>query len=128
MLGDLAHPDRLFRPVGDGGRLDRRLLTPDVLETLESGAYTCVTWNAVPRDWEDPDGWVDRALAQCAGQAETLLVLHDLPTGAMDHLATFFDRADGAGLTFRQDFPETCVLLRRGEVTGRLDGLVGEPA
>ena len=32
-------------------------------EHLCDGGYTCVLWNSVPRDWEDPTGWPDRALA-----------------------------------------------------------------
>ena len=125
VLGDLAHPDRLFRPVGGGGNLDERLLTPEAVETLVEGRYTCVLWTAVPRDWEDPHGWVDRAIEMCAGREESLLVLHDLPGGAMDHLERFLDRAAGAGLRFRQDFPEECVPIRRGELVRPLAGLVG---
>jgi peptidoglycan-N-acetylglucosamine deacetylase len=124
MIGDLAHADRLFRPVGGGGVLDERLLTPEALETLVSGRYTCVLWTAVPRDWEDPEGWVDRALEQCAGRAESLLVLHDVEGGAMDHLERFLDRAAEAGLRFRQEFPAPCVPIRRGEIVRPLDGVM----
>ena len=56
---------------------------------LQAGGYTCVLWNAIPRDWADPDGWVDTALAQLAQQSWTLMVLHDLPSGAMRHLDRF---------------------------------------
>jgi peptidoglycan-N-acetylglucosamine deacetylase len=113
-LGDLVHPDRLFRPFGGGGNLDQRLLRPEVADYLEQGGYTVVLWNAVPRDWDDPDGWVDTALRQCAQQDWTQLVIHDLPTGAMAHLEEFLDRAGAAGARFRQDFNPACLPMRRG--------------
>jgi peptidoglycan/xylan/chitin deacetylase (PgdA/CDA1 family) len=125
VIGELAHADRLFRPVGGGGDLDQRLLTPEVVETLVTGRYTCVLWTAVPRDWEDPDGWVDRALEQCAGRRESLVVLHDVEGGAMDHLERFLDCAGEAGMRFRQPFPADCVPIRRGEIVRPLDSLVG---
>ena len=81
---------------------------------------TCVLWNAVPRDWEDPRGWAETALAQCLGQDWTLLVLHDLPTGAMGRLKIFIDRMRDHGAVFRQDFPKECVPLLRGEPVGEL--------
>ena len=68
LLGELAHPQRWFRPFGGGGNLDDGLLQPSVVEYLASGGYSCVLWNSIPRDWDDPDGWVDRALSQCRSQ------------------------------------------------------------
>ena len=73
-------------------------------------------WNAIPRDWDDPDGWVDRALEQCRSQPWGLMVLHDLPTGAMNLLERFLDRANEAGARFHQDFPPGCVPIRSGEI------------
>ncbi|MGJ4943924.1 polysaccharide deacetylase family protein [Bradyrhizobium sp. HKCCYLS1011] len=115
-IGDLAHPQRWFRPFGGGGNLDARLLKPSVVDHLVRNAHSCVLWNAIPRDWDDPDGWIERALDQCSRQPWTLLVLHDLPTGAMDHLERFLDRADANGARFRQDFPPQCVPIRNGEI------------
>ena len=91
VIGDLAHPHRWFRPFGGGGNLDDRLLKPSVVDHLCKDNYSCVLWNAIPRDWDDPDGWTVRALAQCRAQAWSLMVLHDLPSGAMRHLETFLD-------------------------------------
>jgi peptidoglycan/xylan/chitin deacetylase (PgdA/CDA1 family) len=116
MIGDLAHPQRWFRPFGSGGNLDTRLLKPSVVDYLARNKHSCVLWNAIPRDWDDPDGWTERALAQCNSQPWTLMVLHDLPTGAMDHLETFLDRAAASGARFRQDFPPQCVPIRTGEI------------
>ncbi|MCK1392482.1 polysaccharide deacetylase family protein [Bradyrhizobium sp. 1] len=115
-IGDLAHPQRLFRPFGGGGNLDARLLKPSVVDYLTRNKHSCVLWNAIPRDWDDPDGWTERALEQCSRQPWTLMVLHDLPTGAMDHLVSFLDRAEATGARFRQDFPPQCVPIRNGEI------------
>jgi len=75
-----------------------------------------VLWNAIPRDWDDPDGWRDRAIDQCRAQPWSLMVLHDLPSGAMDHLERFLERADALGARFHQDFPPACVPMRAGEI------------
>ncbi|ULK95000.1 polysaccharide deacetylase family protein [Bradyrhizobium sp. I71] len=115
-IGDLAHPQRWFRPFGGGGNLDKRLLKPSVVDYLARKRHSCVLWNSIPRDWDDPDGWTERALDQCSRQPWTLTVLHDLPTGATDHLERFLDRADAAGACFRQNFPPQCVPIRCGEI------------
>jgi peptidoglycan/xylan/chitin deacetylase (PgdA/CDA1 family) len=116
LIGDLAHPQRWFRPFGGGGNLDERLLKPSVVEHLTAGGYSCVLWNAIPGDWADPEGWIDRALKQCRAQAWSLMVLHDLPSGAMRHLESFLDRATAAGARFHQEFPPACVPIRDGKV------------
>jgi len=120
ILGELAHPDRLFRPFGGGGKIGPHLLNSAAVEVLTKERMTCVLWNAIPRDWADPRGWVETALAQCSAQPWTLLVLHDLPTGAMDHLEAFIARVRERGGTFSQDFPAECVPIRRGEVNAPL--------
>lgn len=121
LIDELAHPDRLFRPFGGGGSLGPHLLSPVAVEVLKKEKMTCVLWNAVPRDWEDPRGWAEVALAQCLAQPWTLLVLHDLPTGAMGRLKIFIDRMRDHGGEFRQDFPPDCVPIRRGEVLAPLE-------
>jgi peptidoglycan-N-acetylglucosamine deacetylase len=114
VLGGLVHPDHLFRPFGGGGNLDDRLLRPEVASYLQRFGYTVVVWNAVPRDWVDPEGWVETALRQCTQRPWTQLVIHDLPTGAMAQLERFFDLAGEAGARIRQDFNPDCVPMRRG--------------
>jgi len=116
LIGDLAHPQRWFRPFGGGGNLDERLLKPSVVDHLCKGGYSCVLWNAIPRDWDDPDGWTVRALAQCRAQGWSLMVLHDLPSGAMRHLEALLDSAIEAGARLRQDFPPGCVPIRAGKI------------
>ena len=123
-IGDLAHPKRWFRPFGGGGNLDDRLLKPSVVDYLTRNKHSCVLWNAIPRDWDDPDGWVDRALEQCRSQPWSLMVLHDLPSGAMDHLERFLDRAAKAGARFHQDFPPDCVPIRSGEIVRSIEPYV----
>jgi peptidoglycan/xylan/chitin deacetylase (PgdA/CDA1 family) len=116
LLGKLAHPERLFRPFGGGGALGPHLLNQEALDVLQQEKMTCVLWNAIPRDFENPDGWVDVAVAQCLAQPWTLLVLHDLPNGAMKHLDLFLIALQDKGAHFRQDFPADCVPMRQGKV------------
>lgn len=51
-------------------------------------------------------------------------MLHDLPTGAMDRLDEFLQRAKEAGMRFEQAFPRDCVPIERGEVVGEIGGYV----
>ncbi len=127
LLGALAHPKKYFRPFGGGGHLDRRLLNPSVVDYLQRGGFTCVLWNAIPRDWDDPDGWVARALEQCRATAWTLMVLHDLPTGAMRHLERFLGQVAAAGGRMRQDFPPACMPIVEGMAVAPLDAYVSTP-
>lgn len=124
LIGDLAHPDRLFRPFGSGGILDDALLSSGAVDYLRRERFTCVLWNVVPRDWENPEGWVPVALEMCAAEDWPLVVLHDLATTAMDRLETFLDGLAAAGTTVVQDFPPDCVPIVRGEVVGDLSALV----
>jgi peptidoglycan/xylan/chitin deacetylase (PgdA/CDA1 family) len=114
LLGPLAHRHRYFRPQGGGGKLGLHLLSDEAADFLRRGAYTMVLWNAIPRDWDDPEGWVDRALALCAERPWTLMVLHDIASGSMRHLDRFLDRVAERGGRLRQDFPPDCVPLVDG--------------
>jgi peptidoglycan/xylan/chitin deacetylase (PgdA/CDA1 family) len=125
-LGALSHLLRLFRPFGGGGKLGRHLLSPEAAAFLRDGKYSCVLWNAVPHDWDDPEGWVETALAQCRALPWALVVLHDLPTGAMSHLGSFIERARAEGARFRQEFPPDCIAIDRGQETPRLAGTVAQ--
>ncbi|HEY8614572.1 MAG TPA: polysaccharide deacetylase family protein [Roseomonas sp.] len=124
LIGPLSHPDRLFRPLGGGGALGQHLLSGAALGHLMRGRFTCVLWNAVPGDFRDPEGWPDCALAMCRGPDPVTLVLHDLPNGAMRHLDRFLGRLIDGGARLVQDFPESCVPLRRGEATGPINRYV----
>lgn len=124
ILDGLTDQRRLFRPSGGGGILGPRLLSASAVEFLRAGGYTLVLWNSVPRDWEDPEGWPERALEDVARQPWTLLVLHDVPTGAMKQLPSFLDAVIRRGTKIVQDLPPSCVPIERGEVRGNLEGLV----
>ncbi|WP_246218106.1 polysaccharide deacetylase family protein [Jiella pacifica] len=116
LIGEMSHPDRLFRPFGSGGILDEALLSATAVDLLCRDGYTCVLWNVVPRDWENPKGWVPRALEQCAAEEWPLVVLHDLPTTAMEQLELFLDGLEAAGATIVQHFPEDCVPIVNGGI------------
>ena len=124
VLGDLTHPDKLFRPYGRGGVLDGRLFSPRSVRYLEQREYTVVLWNCISHDWDQPDHWVDRCLETVESQSWSLAVLHDIPSGAMTRLPEFFDRARQRGIEFTQEFPPSCVPLVRGTQRGSLDGLI----
>jgi len=111
-----AQPRRLFRPYGGSGALGPHLLHPAVVEKLEAGGYTCVLWNSVPGDWRDPDQWVNRALEDCRSRPWSLVVLHDLPTGAMAHLDEFIRRLFDDGVELTQEYPSDCVPLLDGKI------------
>lgn len=124
VIGDLAHPDRLFRPVGGGGVIGKHLLSRTAADVLMREQFTCVLWNSIPQDWKDPDGWVDRALDHCASQAWTLMVLHDVRSDAMKNLPKFLEQAAARGARFRQEFPPECVPLLRGEQQQDMEAFV----
>ncbi|MET7246249.1 polysaccharide deacetylase family protein [Methylobacterium sp. EM32] len=121
LIGDLSHERRFFRPFGGGGLLDKRLLNPEAVDVLVRGGFTCVLWNAIPEDWAQPDGWVERALEQCFSQPEALIVLHDIATGAMNQLDRFLNLARDRGARFTQDFPASCVPIESGRILRPID-------
>ncbi len=123
LLGPHAHERRFFRPFGGGGHLGPHLLSADAVDVLRTGGYTCVLWSSVPRDWEDVEGWVDTALADVERLEHAVVVLHDLPTGAMDALPRFLDALAARDVEVIQDFPADVLPIERG-VVRRLDGLV----
>ena len=54
-------------------------------------------------------------------------MLHDLLTGATDHLPHFLDELDTRGVEVRADTPDTCTPIRRGLPTESI-GLLGPEA
>ena len=123
VLGDLSHARRFFRPFGGGGILGPHLFSAAAVDLLRDRAYTCVLWNSVPHDWDDPDGWVDTALADVDRLDHAVVVLHDLPTGAMASLARFLDALDQLGVEVVQDLPSEVIAIEAGVASG-LGGLV----
>lgn len=128
VLGDLAEEARLFRPWGNGGILGPDLLSPAAIELMQQDRYTCVLWNSVPRDWEDARGWAARALADVDSQLWTVLVIHDIPGGAMDQLGSFLERVVERGVEIVQEFPDDCVPIRQGALIGDISHLISDPS
>jgi peptidoglycan/xylan/chitin deacetylase (PgdA/CDA1 family) len=115
LIGDLAAPERYFRPNGGGGALGAHLLNGTAARHLMAEQATMVLWNAVPGDFRDADGWPATAHAMLkAARDPVMLVLHDLPNGAMRRLDHFLGEVQDQGWHFRADPPPCCVPLRRG--------------
>jgi peptidoglycan-N-acetylglucosamine deacetylase len=108
--------NRFYRSFGGGGHLDRRLMSRAARDYLVQQKFTCVLWNVIPRDWDDPEGWVERALQACATDEEALVVLHDHLPAAMAKLDMFIRRLQDAGHTIVQEFPAACAPIVRGAV------------
>jgi peptidoglycan/xylan/chitin deacetylase (PgdA/CDA1 family) len=123
-LSWLKQPVPLFRPRGGAGKLGRGLLHPAVVERLTLGGYSCVLWNSVPGDYRDPDGWMERALADCRTREWSLVVLHDLPNGAMRHLDSFLRKLREDGHELMREFPPDCTPIVRGKIVQPLDGFL----
>jgi len=128
LLAWLKQPVRLFRPHGGAGRLGSHLLQTSVVEKLQRDKYTCVIWNSVPGDFRDPHGWMERALTDVRTRDWSLIVLHDLPNDAMDHLDEFLCRLRDTGTEFRQAFPPECLPMIEGRIVLPLDEYVKELA
>lgn len=127
LLGPLREPGRLFRPNGGGGALGPHLLNASAAAHLRAGGHTLVLWNAVPRDFAEPDAWPATARAQHAAATEpVLLVLHDTPNGAMRHLDRLLGEWQDAGVEFLAEPPDTCVPLRAGQAGPGLAPYVSE--
>jgi peptidoglycan/xylan/chitin deacetylase (PgdA/CDA1 family) len=120
-IGPLAHPDRLFRPYGSGGAIDRRLLGSHGRQRMLDDGFTCCLWNCVPCDWMDPDGWVDTCLEMIEPLDWAVVALHDLPTGAMNRLPRMLDQLAAADVELLQDLPDECTPIRRGVPTTSFD-------
>lgn len=124
ILGRFTGENFLFRPWGTEGQLDRRCLNRTAVEYLVSGKHTCVLWNSVPRDWADPVGWVDRALADVRAHDHTVVVIHDVASGAMDQLPRFLDELDRDGVAVTGELPNECVPIIDGRIVSPVDQLM----
>jgi peptidoglycan/xylan/chitin deacetylase (PgdA/CDA1 family) len=120
----VAGEPRRFRPFGGGGVIGPHLLSQRAVDYLTVGGYSCVLWNSVPRDWVDPEGWVEQALADSAALPHALVVLHDIPGACLAGLECFITTARERGMEFVADLPPGCVPIHEGRVVGNLGPIV----
>jgi peptidoglycan/xylan/chitin deacetylase (PgdA/CDA1 family) len=121
LLEGFVDSDRLFRPYGGGGYIGDKLLSRRAVQYLCEGGYTCVLWSSVPRDWQEPLEWPERALSDIRAQDWTLVVLHDIRADAMQRLPRFVESVRDEGVGIVQDLPPDWVPIVRGEVVMPLD-------
>ncbi len=124
ILREFTGENFLFRPWGTEGQLDRRCLNRSAVNYLVSGKHTCVLWNSVPRDWADPGGWVDRALTDIRAREHTVVVIHDLPSGAMNELPRFLDELRRKEVAVTAELPTECVPIVDGRLVSPVDHLM----
>lgn len=125
LLGRLCEPDRMFRPSAGGGVQQPGVLSDEIVAHLLRTKHTLVMWNSICEDWKRGDGsWVDIAVEDIGGREHALLVLHDITSGAMDHLPRFLDKALAMGMEITTDLPSDEVPIRNGEMTGSVDHLI----
>jgi peptidoglycan/xylan/chitin deacetylase (PgdA/CDA1 family) len=124
LIGACARPEKLFRPYGDQGRIGPHLLSAAAVAHLLAGRFCVVTWNNVPGDWKDQDGWVAHCLAGVRTQDWSVVVLHDIANGCLEHLPELLRRLEDLGVTFEQGFPDSVVLMRDGQALNLDPGLI----
>jgi peptidoglycan/xylan/chitin deacetylase (PgdA/CDA1 family) len=124
ILREFTGENFLFRPWGTEGQLDRRCLNRSAVNYLVSGKHTCVLWNSVPRDWADPGGWVARALTDVRAREHTVVVIHDVPSGAMGALPRFLDELHREGVAVTAELPTECVPIIDGRIVSPVDHLM----
>ncbi len=125
-IGSFAHAEKLFRPYGNSGRLGPHLLSRAALDHLLAHNYRTIIWNNVPGDWRDPDGWVERCIAQVLIEPWSVVVLHDIEAGCLARLPELLRRLDDLGVTFEQDFPDSVTLTRGGRIVTLPEGYVAD--
>jgi peptidoglycan-N-acetylglucosamine deacetylase len=119
------NPMRLFRPYMAGGLLGRSTFSPPAIRYLTDHGYTTVLFNSCPRDWENPNGWPEVALADIERHDWTMMIVHDVaPFRSMGELERFLDQILTNGVELVQEFPDSCVPIRNGQIIGSLDGIV----
>jgi peptidoglycan/xylan/chitin deacetylase (PgdA/CDA1 family) len=123
LLGELAGAERLFRPFGRG-MIGRHLLNRAAWDLLIARRFTCVLWSFTVPERDHPDTWMEAAVRACEERPWSVVVLHDIPTGAMRHLGQFIGVLRERGAEFTQDFPASCTPLRGGVPTGPYEHLM----
>lgn len=117
LVEGLGGDGRLFRPYAVGGVVDEHLMSAHGARRLLADGYTCVLWTSIPGDWLDAEGWIDAAMADIESCPWSVVVLHDLPVGAVDRLDEFLARLAALGADVRHDTPDDCTPIRAGAAT-----------
>lgn len=123
LLGELVGEERLFRPFGRG-QVGRHLLNRAAWDVLAAHRFTCVLWSFMVPERDEPNSWMEAAVKACERHAWSVVVLHDIPTGAMRHLGEFLHMLRDRGAEFSQDFPLHCTPMRRGVPVGSFEYLM----
>ncbi|WP_417725097.1 polysaccharide deacetylase family protein [Salipiger sp.] len=125
LLGELSHPDRLFRPNGKG-RVGRHLLSRGAMDRVVAGRYTVALWGVMPRDGGDPPGWPGRAMAYCEAREWSSVVVHDRVRGGMGFLEPFIEMVLKRGGSFRQESPPDVIPIHRGVLSPWAEMIVND--
>jgi peptidoglycan-N-acetylglucosamine deacetylase len=125
-IGALAHPAKLFRPYGKSGVIGPHLFSRAAKAYLLEERYCAMLWSSVPGDWRDPDGWVERCVADVEAQDWAAIVLHDIAGACLPRLPELLERLSGLGVVWRQDFPESVIMTRDGETINLPDAYVAD--
>ena len=125
-IAEFSHPEKLFRPYGNGGHIGPHLLSRAALNYLLRQNFRTIIWNNVPGDWRDPDRWVERCVTQVLREDWSVVVLHDIASGCVTRLEELLRRLDDLGVIFEQDFPDAVTITRAGRVVGGAGGYVAE--
>src|SRR5690606_25943174 len=101
-------------PFGNEGLLGPHLLSEAAVAYLQEHEFSCVLWNSIPRDWNDAQGWVDRAERHVRENDHTVMVLHDIEGACVDRLEELIARLRDMDLRFEQAIPAEAMPSQRG--------------
>jgi peptidoglycan-N-acetylglucosamine deacetylase len=124
LLARLWSGPKWFRPFGGGGALGPHLLSTRAVDYLVTKKYSCILWNSVPRDWLDPEAWVERAIIDCSARTHTLVALHDIPNACLAGLEKFIHTVRERGMQLVLEVPHDCAPIIDGHVMTDLSGIV----
>jgi peptidoglycan/xylan/chitin deacetylase (PgdA/CDA1 family) len=127
-IGVFSHPDKLFRPYGRSGLLGPHLFSAAAKSYLLQERYCTLLWTSVPGDWRDPEGWVERCIADVQARDWSVVVLHDIENACPAKLPLLIERLNALGVEWRQDFPDSVVMTRGGEVVNLPRSYVADEA
>ena len=125
-IGDLSHPDKLFRPRGNGGLIGPHLLSRAALSYLLTHGFRTIIWNSVPGDWKHPEAWVESCMAQVEAHDWSVVVLHDIEGGCLPRLPELLHRLADIGVIYEQEYPEEVTLTRAGQIVSMLPSYIAD--